>query len=145
MDEPTCQGVQLVTWDEAGEALAQVRRRVFIEEQSVPEALEWDEWDPICLHALVRAGDQPVATGRLLPDGRIGRMAVVRPWRQRGLGRAVLETLLEAARARGVTEAVLSAQLHAIPFYARAGFRAEGPEYDDAGIPHRTMRLSLRD
>lgn len=145
MNEPWCPGVLLVSWKDAADALAQVRRRVFIEEQSVPETLEWDEWDPVCLHALVRAGGEPVATGRLLPDGRIGRMAVVRPWRRRGLGRAVLEALLEQARARGLAEAILSAQLHAIPFYARAGFRAEGPEYDDAGIPHRTMRLRLRD
>ena len=135
--------VSLVRWQEAAEELALVRRRVFIEEQGVSEALEWDEWDAVSLHALVRDGGEPVATGRLLPDGRIGRMAVLSAWRGRGMGAAVLGRLLEAARARGAAEVVLSAQVHALPFYSRAGFVAEGPEYDDAGIAHRTMRLRL--
>lgn len=135
--------VVLLRWEEAAGDLARVRRRVFIEEQGVPEALEWDEWDAPSLHALVRDTGEPVATGRLLPDGRIGRMAVLPAWRGRGVGAAVLHRLIDAARARGVGEVVLSAQVQAMPFYAQAGFVAEGPEYDDAGIPHRTMRLRL--
>jgi predicted GNAT family N-acyltransferase len=135
--------VLLVRWEEAAEDLARVRRRVFIEEQRVPEALEWDEWDVPSLHALVRDGGEPVATGRLVPDGRIGRMAVLPAWRGRGVGAAVLDRLLDVARARGLTEVVLSAQVEAMPFYARAGFVAEGPEYDEVGIAHRSMRLSL--
>jgi predicted GNAT family N-acyltransferase len=143
MTGPSRKGVLLVGWDEAAEPIARVRREVFIEEQGVPEALEWDEWDAPAVHALVLDGGEPVATGRLLPDGRIGRMAVVRAWRGRGLGAAVLHRLLALARARGLEEVVLSAQVQAMPFYAKAGFVAEGPGYDDAGIPHRTMRLRL--
>jgi hypothetical protein len=143
MTGPSSPPVLLVRWEEAAEDLACVRRRVFIEEQRVPEALEWDEWDLPSLHALVRADGEPVATGRLLPDGRIGRMAVVPAWRGRGVGAAVLHRLVDEARARGLAEVVLSAQVQAMPFYARAGFVAEGPEYDDAGIAHRSMRLRL--
>lgn len=136
--------VDLVRWEEAAGELIQVRRQVFIEEQGIPEALEWDQWDVLAWHALARCDGAGVATGRLLPDGRIGRMAVVATWRRRGVGRAVLRRLLAAARSQGLSEAVLSAQVHAMPFYAHAGFVAEGPEYCDAGIPHRTMRLRLR-
>lgn len=135
--------VTLVSWEAAAADLMQVRRRVFIEEQGIPESLEWDQWDAPSLHALARHGEAPVATGRLLPEGRIGRMAVLAPWRGRGVGRAVLDHLVAEARARGLPEVVLSAQRRAMPFYAAAGFLAEGPEYDDAGIPHRTMRLRL--
>ncbi len=135
--------VDLIRWEEAAAALMLVRRSVFIEEQGIPESLEWDEWDAPSLHALARQDSEPVATGRLLPDGRIGRMAVLAPWRGRGLGRSVLDRLGAAARARGLPEVVLSAQVRAMPFYARAGFVAESPDYDDAGIPHRTMRLRL--
>lgn len=137
--------VDLVRWAEAASELMQVRRRVFIEEQGIPESLEWDEWDAPSTHALARGGGDAVATGRLLPDGRIGRMAVLAPWRGRGVGRAVLDRLVRAARHRGLGEVVLSAQVNAMPFYARAGFVAEGPVYDDAGIAHRTMRLRLKD
>lgn len=135
--------IELVRWQQAAAELMQVRRLVFIEEQGIPESLEWDQWDGPAVHALARHEGSAVATGRLLPDGRIGRMAVVAAWRGRGLGQAVLQGLLAAAQARGLTEAVLSAQLRAMPFYVRAGFVAEGPVYDDAGIPHRSMRLRL--
>lgn len=119
---------------------ARVRLDVFVAEQGIPEALEWDEHDAVSVHAVVYDRDRPVATGRLLPDGRIGRMAVLRAWRGRGLGGAVLEHLVGLASARGDAVVELSAQVHAIGFYRRHGFDADGPVYDDAGIPHRTMR-----
>jgi hypothetical protein len=136
--------VNLVSWRDEAPRLAAVRRTVFIEEQHVPEALEWDDADVDNVHALALAPDgTPIGTGRLLPDGHIGRMAVLASHRGRGVGAAVLLTLIEAARERGHDVVELAAQLHAIGFYARFGFVAHGPVFDDAGIPHRTMTLRL--
>ncbi len=84
-----------------------------------------------------------LATGRLLPDGHIGRMAVLKPWRGRGIGGAILARLIERARERGDSEVVLSAQVHATAFYRAHGFAEEGAEYLEAGIPHRDMRRRL--
>lgn len=140
--------VAVADWDVAADrsACEALRLAVFVEEQHVPEHEEWDGQDERALHVLARTADgRAVGTGRLLPDGRIGRMAVAQDWRRRGVGAALLRALLHAAHERGHHEAVLSSQVHAIPFYERFGFVAEGAEYDDAGIPHRTMRLSLHD
>lgn len=136
--------VRWVDWRGASEPLRHVRRLVFIEEQQVPEALEWDEWDGRCLHVLAQthAGD-PVGTGRLLPDGHIGRMAVLRAWRGQGVGSALLQELLAMAREEGHDVARLNAQTQALAFYERFGFVAEGPEFLDAGIAHRHMRRPL--
>jgi predicted GNAT family N-acyltransferase len=121
-----------------------VRRAVFIVEQGVPEELEWDADDPVATHALALTADgQPVGTGRLLPDGHIGRMAVSAAWRRRGVGQAILRWLIDCARARGDAAAHLHAQTHALGFYARAGFIAHGAVFMEAGIPHRAMSLSL--
>jgi predicted GNAT family N-acyltransferase len=110
----------------------------------VPAEIEIDAQDPLSLHALaLDASGTAVATGRLLPDGHIGRMAVLPSARGSGVGTAVLRALMEAARARGDREVVLSAQTHAVPFYARIGFATEGEVYDDAGIPHIDMRRAL--
>lgn len=131
-----------VSWDNAADALARVRRAVFIVEQGVPESMEWDEADAVSLHALATTPEGvPIGTGRLLPDGHIGRMAVLPPWRGRGVGGAILTLLLGKALARGDREIALSAQLHAIGFYEREGFVPEGPVFDDAGLPHRRMVL----
>lgn len=135
--------VRLAAWPEVEAAAASVRREVFIVEQGVPEALEWDEHDLPSLHALAESpAGEVVGTGRLLPDGHIGRMAVRRPWRGRGVGGAILRALIARARARGDDEIALSAQVGAIAFYERFGFVAEGPVFDDAGIPHRRMVLT---
>lgn len=123
-----------------GMALAAVRRTVFIEEQGVPEALEWDEHDAASTHWLaVLADGTPVGCARLLPDGHIGRMAVLHAWRTQGIGRALLDAALAGAQARGLREVRLSAQTHAAVFYQRAGFVAEGAEYEEAGLPHVAM------
>jgi predicted GNAT family N-acyltransferase len=134
--------VDLGAWEAMRVRAVPVRYAVFVEEQKVPADIELDEFDPLSLHALAidRQG-RVVGTGRLLPDGQIGRMAVLREARGRGVGSALLQALMQAARARGDLEIALSAQTHAIPFYVRFGFIAEGGEYDDAGIPHRRMRL----
>ena len=129
-----------VPWTSHEEALLAIRFEVFVEGQNVPHDEEVDGLDPDCVHVLVEADDgTAVATGRLLPDAHIGRMAVREPWRGQGLGGAVLEALVSAARKRGDPKVVLAAQTHAIPFYARHGFRVYGPVFDDAGIPHRWM------
>lgn len=137
--------VQRVTWQDAHQPLSAVRRDVFVVEQRVPEDLEWDGDDAGALHVLASAGDgTPIGTGRLLPDGRIGRMAVLRPWRGRGVGSAILAALVTAARERGDRLSSLHAQTHALGFYARYGFVAIGPEFMEAGIPHRQMMLTHR-
>lgn len=133
--------LEATDWATSEAELYAVRRTVFIEEQRVPRELEVDELDPVALQLLARdATGRPIGTGRLAPDGRIGRMAVLAEWRGRGVGAALLERLVEAARERGLGEVVASAQVRAVGFYERFGFVAEGPEFDDAGIPHRTMR-----
>jgi predicted GNAT family N-acyltransferase len=121
-----------------------VRRAVFIEEQAIPEDMEWDEFDAVCRHAIAEdANGNAVGCGRLLPDGHIGRMAVLRDWRGRGVGAALLVHLMDLARSRGHSRAILEAQTRAMPFYVRHGFAAAGDEYLEAGIPHRTMTRAL--
>jgi predicted GNAT family N-acyltransferase len=127
-------------WPEDREALRLVRETVFVQEQKVPAELEWDGMDDQCLHMLAE-DDQghPIGTGRLLPDGHIGRMAVLRQWRGQGVGTALLRKLMQEGEKRGFRELVLAAQLQAMPFYEKEGFVAEGDVFDDAGIPHRNM------
>ena len=135
--------IELGDWAALRERAQPVRFAVFVEEQRVPAEMELDEHDAVSLHALaVDAAGTVLGTGRLLPDGHIGRMAVLRQARGAGVGSALLRALLQAARDRGDREVLLSAQTHAIPFYERFGFVVDGKEYDDAGIPHRQMRLS---
>jgi len=136
--------VRLVDWAEAADGLRAVRRTVFIDEQAIPEDMEWDEFDEVCRHAIAEdEGGNAVGCGRLLEDGHIGRMAVLPSWRGRGVGAALLCHLVELARTRGQACVVLNAQTQAMPFYARHGFIPEGDEYLEAGIPHRTMAKIL--
>lgn len=124
--------------------LRQVRHDVFVVEQGVPEALEWDGLDADAAHVLAEDADgTPVAVGRLLPDGHIGRLAVQAPWRGRNVGGALLEYLMAEALRRGHRDVVLNAQMHALGFYARHGFAPSGDEFIEAGIPHQEMRRSL--
>lgn len=126
--------------------MTSLRTRVFVDEQGVTPEEEIDGRDPECLHVVAATGDgHVIGTGRLLPEGRIGRMAVDRDWRGRGIGRALLDALVALARQRGYSSVELHAQTHAMGFYEAAGFRAEGPEFEDARIPHRVMRRRLTD
>ena len=128
-------------WEDNRQALGAVRRAVFIEEQQVPEALEWDGLDADCHHVLVTDADQrPVATGRMLPDGHIGRMAVLPDCRGKGIGSAVLAGLLEVAQQQGYAEVFVHAPVTAIAFYQRHGCVISSDVFMAAGIPHRTMR-----
>lgn len=124
--------------------LRRVRETVFVEEQGVPPALEWDALDPDCHHVIARdEAGQPIGTGRLTPMRTIGRMAVLPGWRGRGVGDALLVALLDQARGLGWRDLSLHAQATAIGFYARAGFLPVGERFDEAGIEHQGMRLLL--
>ena len=123
-----------------------IRTTVFVEEQEVPLELEMDEYDAIATHFLLRDGETPLATARLLDKhglAKIGRVAVLKEARGRGLGLLLMQAVIEEAKRRGFTESVLDAQTYAVPFYARLGYIAEGDEFDDAGIPHFLMRRKL--
>ena len=136
--------VEIANWDADQAALRKVREDVFIIEQQVPLEEEWDELDARSLHVLARdPHGAPIGTGRLTPEHKIGRMAVLAAWRGKGVGDAILRTLIEAARDRHWPEVKLHAQVHAIPFYGRAGFVAEDEEFMEAGIAHRVMALKL--
>jgi predicted GNAT family N-acyltransferase len=136
--------MELGDWARLGQEASTIRRTVFIEEQGVPPELEWDEaLDQVCLHVLARIDGQAVGTARLLPDAHIGRMAVLPAFRRHRIGSALLMALVQAARARGEPAVELSAQTYVRAFYARHGFEAYGPLYDDAGIEHQMMRLEL--
>ena len=137
-------GVVAGSWSELGESARQVREAVFISEQKVPRELEMDEHDASSRHVVARDADGgAIGTGRLLGDGHIGRMAVLADWRGKGVGRALLERLLEDAAAKQMQHLALHAQTQASGFYRCFGFVEEGPEFIEAGIPHRVMVRSL--
>jgi muramoyltetrapeptide carboxypeptidase len=128
------------SWQHDGDALRAVRRAVFIDEQAIPEELEWDDSDPVSMHALGSDHDgRPIATGRLLDDGHIGRKAVVREWRGHGVGAALFEYLIATAAERGHRVLFLNAQTQVADFYTRYGFVRAGDEFIEAGIPHIAM------
>jgi hypothetical protein len=131
-------------WSEARPEAQPIREAVFVAEQGVPPEIELDDWDERSEHAIAydRAG-RPVGTGRLLPDGHIGRMAVRSESRGSGIGARLLEALIERARARGMRRVALNAQTHAAPFYARFGFAVAGQAFMEAGIPHVAMEREL--
>jgi predicted GNAT family N-acyltransferase len=133
-----------VTWESGAAQLRAVRIAVFVVEQDIPEELEWDEHDAVSAHALALDRDgNPIGCGRLLPDGHIGRMAVLRDWRGRGVGGTILAALVGRAAERGMKRLVLNAQTHAVPFYARYGFAVFGDEFIEADIPHVAMARDL--
>ena len=135
---------QLVDWAQGERFIRPIREIVFIREQAVPDELEWDGLDPHCVHVLAwNKGGEAIGTARMQANGRIGRMAVLKDWRGRGAGRALLEALLDCAGRQTHPRVTLSAQTHAIGFYERAGFHAVGEPFMDAGIPHRTMVKEL--
>lgn len=136
--------VRVMPWPEALPLARPMRERVFIEEQRVPRELEWDDRDAESDHAVAfDAQGSAVGTARLLPEGRVGRMAVLAHRRGMGAGTALLEALLELAAAKGMAEVRLHAQTHAAGFYRRFGFAIAGEEFLEAGIPHVEMMLKL--
>ncbi len=136
----------VVTADDR-EAAYGVRRRVFQDEQGVPPELEFDGDDAGAVHVVATAGGAVIGTGRLVVHAeyaKVGRMAVLRGWRGNGAGRAILRALMAEAVEHGSARIALHAQVHAIGFYERSGFRIVGDEFDEAGIPHRRMERTLR-
>ena len=136
--------IRLGDWATLGPDATAIRFEVFVDEQKVPAEIELDDMDAVCLHAVAYddAGNA-IGTGRLLPDGHIGRMAVRQPGRGTGVGGAILTLLLEKARERGDAAVVLNAQTVAAPFYARHGFVQQGEQFEEAGIAHVEMRLQF--
>lgn len=141
MQQETGVLVARVSWAEEERALSRLRRQIFVVEQGVPEELEWDGLDQQAWHFLARDSDgEAIGVARLLPSGQIGRMAVLPCWRGRGVGRALLNAALSEARRAGRADIFLHAQLSAVGFYERCGFERLGNPFEEAGIPHCTMR-----
>lgn len=131
-------------WSELQASARPVREAVFVREQQVPEGMEWDGYDAPSRHVIARnAAGMPIGTGRLLPDGHIGRMSVLPDWRSHEVGSALFERLLQLAKSCRMPRIELHAQSHAAGFYARYGFAVEGPEFMEAGIPHVRMTRAL--
>ncbi|MCH8558097.1 MAG: GNAT family N-acetyltransferase [Balneolia bacterium] len=134
------------TWKADRKELMEVRTSVFIEEQMVPVKDEIDEFDPVSYHVLITdENDKPVGTGRLNPEGQIGRMAVLKEHRGNGIGDMMMRHFMKKALNEGRTIIEMSAQTHAIPFYSKYGFTTVGRVYDEVGIPHQKMVYIRKD
>jgi hypothetical protein len=131
-------------WDQAQDALKNLRRRVFVDEQHVPEDLEWDGLDNTCWHFIATDhSGTAIGTSRLVPTGQIGRMTVLMTHRRQGIGAQLLAAALSMARELKFDQVFLHAQTHAIEFYQQAGFTTAGEEFDEAGIAHMVMQKDL--
>ncbi|TCO78268.1 GNAT family N-acetyltransferase [Chromatocurvus halotolerans] len=130
-------------WDRDQGILRTLRETVFVQEQGVPADIEWDGKDAAAAHAIAELGDRPVACGRLMPDGKIGRMAVLPEARNRGIGARIMTALIDQAMRRGLRTVYLHAQSHAAGFYSRQAFVQEGDTFVEAGIEHVAMRREL--
>jgi predicted GNAT family N-acyltransferase len=135
--------IHIVSWQTHAQALSELRETVFIQEQQVPIALEWDGLDEIAQHLIaLNDTDEPIGCARLIGDGSIGRMAVLKPWRNQGVGMALLKQAIILYQLIGIHHITLSAQMHAVKFYEKAGFTVCSEPYLDAGIAHVDMALS---
>ena len=142
--------ILIKTWQDAMLNAYSIRKRVFVEEQGVPEEMELDEFDLNARHALAYTDSECIGTARLVTlsesigsIGRIGRMAVLPKYRGQGVGRRLLEALLKASQSQDIKQVELHAQVSVIPFYEQFGFITQGDMYDEAGIPHRDMILRI--
>lgn len=122
-----------------------VRNAVFVTEQNIPAEIEWDKLDRHSVHLIARDSQHnPIGTSRLTPERKIGRMAVLSPWRGQGVGKSLMAALLNEAQKRGWQEVSLNAQVSVAGFYEQFGFVKEGRIFIEAGIPHQSMRLQLQ-
>jgi predicted GNAT family N-acyltransferase len=137
--------VRIAQWPCDEPAIAAIRRQVFVVELGVPAELERDGRDAQSLHAIAQSDAHAIGCARLLPDGYIGRIAVLREWRRRGVGGAMLECLVALAAQRGEALVALNAQIDACDFYSRHGFTAIGEPWLEGGLRHVTMQRRLRD
>ena len=137
--------VSLVCWHDGEPLLKSIREAVFIREQGVLAELEWDGLDESCRHALAlsHSGDA-IGCGRMLANGHIGRISVLPQWRKRKVGTAIMEALLDYARAHDYKQVDVDAQTHAVPFYRGFDFVEQGKTFMDAGLPHIKMTLKLQ-
>jgi predicted GNAT family N-acyltransferase len=131
--------VSVADWQKDNAEIRRIREAVFIAEQSVPPELEWDADDESAVHFLAFEGDFPIGTARLLPDGHIGRVSVLKDWRGLRVGDALMEAVIGEAGERGLKQQMLSAQVQATAFYERLGFTIVSSEFLEAGIPHVDM------
>jgi predicted GNAT family N-acyltransferase len=141
MNKPIFSIIQ-AQWAADKESLQSIRAEVFVKEQSVPQSLEWDNRDAEAFHAMA-LDDQlsPIGTGRLLSSGQIGRMAVLKPWRNKGVGSGLLMKIIHIARVNHIAPFFLNAQHNAIHFYQYHGFHPVGQPFNEAGIPHQRMEM----
>ena len=131
--------IRLADWQQDNADLRRIREAVFIAEQSVSPELEWDADDADAVHFLALESGYPIGTARLLADGQIGRVSVLRDWRGMNVGGALMQAVIAEAERRGLTEQKLTAQVHATSFYERLGFTVVSEEFLEAGIPHVDM------
>ena len=124
--------------------IRRIRNAVFTLEQKVPEDIDFDGKDPEALHVLVKAGDLYVGTGRMLQDGHIGRLAVLKEHRGKGFGAEAIMALTEEAERSGIKRVFLGAQVHAVGFYEKLGFREYGPPFMEANMEHIHMEKIIR-
>jgi len=133
-------------WEKDRDSLLSVRHAVFVHEQKVPIEIEVDDGDPVSFHVLARdSSNRSIGTARISREGRIGRVAVLKEWRKQGVGTAVMRYRINHAKESRVSDRLmLHAQTWTIGFYESLGFVAEGEEFSEANIPHRTMILELK-
>ena len=136
--------IQSGPWSQLQHDAKLIRSMVFIEEQNISEADEWDEQDAISLHFVVYAQDQAIATARLLENNSIGRVAVLQQYRGEGIGKLLMQQIIQVAKQQNRVFLQLSAQVYATRFYENLGFQVQGEEYLDCEIPHIDMWLSLK-
>jgi len=131
--------VRVADWQKDNAEIRRIREAVFVAEQSVPPELEWDADDIDAVHFLALEGDFPIGTARLLPDGHVGRVSVLKDWRGLKVGDALMQAVIGEAEERGLKQQMLSAQVQATAFYERLGFHMVSEEFLEAGIPHVDM------
>lgn len=130
-------------WEQLEKDAKYIREQVFIQEQGIAPEDEWDDLDAIVLHFIVYDKEQPIATARLLPQHSVGRVAVLMPYRKQGIGKILMQHIIEYARQHKLPYLKLSAQTYVTAFYEALGFKVQGEVYQDCGIPHIDMVLEL--
>ena len=130
-------------WDQLQQDAKLIRTQVFICEQGITEADEWDDQDVISQHFVIYDQDQPIATARLLQNHSVGRVAVVKAYRGQGIGQMIMLEIISYAQKQRLSVLTLSSQVHAISFYEKLGFTVQGNSYDEFGISHIEMTMNL--
>ncbi|OUV02522.1 MAG: hypothetical protein CBC42_07035 [Betaproteobacteria bacterium TMED82] len=135
--------IAVTSWNKGRTLLQPIREEVFIKEQNIPKKKEWDEFDPISRHVLIKVGQKIVGTGRLNPRGRLGRICVLKTFRKRGLGNYILQALVSEAKKLNYEKIYLHSQKHAVSFYQKKGFQLQGKSFIECKSTHFKMFRSL--